>query len=75
MTHRTGRKRQTLKNLIVIPAYNEEEALPRTLAALGELPPEYEVVIVNDGSRDRTASRGRALAATVGCPSTSSTCP
>ena len=37
-----------MKHLIVIPAFNEEEALPRTLAALDRLPPEYEVLVVND---------------------------
>ncbi len=44
---------------LVIPLYNEEEVLPsllpqlrRTLAAIDC---EYEIVFVNDGSRDRTA--------------------
>jgi glycosyltransferase involved in cell wall biosynthesis len=45
-----------VKNLIVIPAYNEEEALPRTIATLDKLPPEYEILVVNDGSRDRTGA-------------------
>jgi glycosyltransferase involved in cell wall biosynthesis len=49
---------------IVLPAFNEEEGLPATLAALeralagSEL--EYEVVVVDDGSTDGT---GRLLAA------------
>jgi glycosyltransferase involved in cell wall biosynthesis len=45
-----------VKHLIVIPAYNEQDALPQTLASLAELPPEFEVVIINDGSRDRTGA-------------------
>ena len=51
-----------MKNLIVIPAYNEEEALPRTVAALDKLPPEYELLVVNDGSRDRTGTVADRLA-------------
>jgi dolichol-phosphate mannosyltransferase len=43
---------------VVIPAYNEEENLPtlyaRLLAALDPLGMSYEIVFVNDGSRDRT---------------------
>jgi len=43
---------------IVIPAYNEETRLPRTLtklfAYLGSLRRPYEIIIVDDGSRDNT---------------------
>jgi glycosyltransferase involved in cell wall biosynthesis len=45
-----------VKNLVVIPAYNEEEALPRSVAALDELPTGYDILVVNDGSRDRTGA-------------------
>jgi undecaprenyl-phosphate 4-deoxy-4-formamido-L-arabinose transferase len=45
---------------IVIPVYNEEEALPglfaRLYAALDALHAAYEVVLVNDGSRDASAA-------------------
>jgi glycosyltransferase involved in cell wall biosynthesis len=51
-----------VKHLVVIPAYNEEEALPRTVGTLDELPPEYEILIVNDGSRDRTGAVADQLA-------------
>ncbi len=44
---------------IVIPAYNEERRLPRTLERLFDpqvmLPSPFEVIIVDDGSRDGTA--------------------
>ena len=48
------------KVIVALPAYNEEESLPELLERLGEsfadsnLP--YEIVIVNDGSKDATAS-------------------
>src|SRR5690242_1968394 len=52
----------------VLPAYNEEENIEKAalqmLAVLETLPfPDYEVVIVNDGSKDRTAAVSDALAA------------
>jgi len=44
---------------VVVPLYNEEENIPelhrRLSAALGGLLHDYELVFVNDGSRDRTA--------------------
>ncbi|MCS6850878.1 MAG: glycosyltransferase family 2 protein [Gemmataceae bacterium] len=51
-----------MKHLIVIPAYNEETTLPRTVADLQVLPDTYELLIVNDGSRDRTGDVAEELA-------------
>src|SRR5512135_2576530 len=43
---------------IVVPCYNEEEVLnelyDRALSVCKELGREYEIVLVNDGSKDRT---------------------
>jgi rSAM/selenodomain-associated transferase 2 len=39
---------------VVIPAYNEEKALPNTLHALFSQPGDYEVLAVDGGSTDRT---------------------
>ena len=48
----------TVSLSIVIPAYNEENrigsALEAILSYLAEKPFEYEVIVVDDGSRDRT---------------------
>jgi glycosyltransferase involved in cell wall biosynthesis len=52
-----------MKNLVVIPAYNEEQALPRTLATLQLLPDTFEILIVNDGSQDATGRIAEHLAA------------
>jgi glycosyltransferase involved in cell wall biosynthesis len=52
-----------MKNLVVIPAYNEEEALPRTVATLQGMPDNFEILIVNDGSRDATGRIAAELAA------------
>ena len=51
---------ETPRISIVIPAYNEEEVLPalfeRLYPALDDLPHSYELIIVDDGSADRTAA-------------------
>jgi len=47
-------------SLVVIPAYNEEEALPATLAELVEIRPDLDVVVISDGSVDKTAALARA---------------
>jgi rSAM/selenodomain-associated transferase 2 len=39
---------------VVIPAYNEEKALPATLRALFTQQGDYEVIVVDGGSTDRT---------------------
>ncbi|MCW7546386.1 undecaprenyl-phosphate 4-deoxy-4-formamido-L-arabinose transferase [Photorhabdus sp. APURE] len=50
---------QIKKVSVVIPVYNEEESLPllleRTLAACKQLTQEYELILVDDGSSDKSA--------------------
>lgn len=41
--------------LIVIPAYNEEENIENVVTYITENYPQYDYVVVNDGSKDRTA--------------------
>ena len=43
------------RTLVIIPAYNEEESLPAVLKELAEQTPQYDVLVVSDGSTDRTA--------------------
>ena len=40
--------------LIIIPAYNEEENIGRVVERLKTEFPEYDYVVVNDGSKDKT---------------------
>ncbi len=46
---------------VIIPAFNEETALPGTLRALIRQPGNYEVMVVDGGSRDRTVEIARSF--------------
>lgn len=52
------------RHLVVIPAYNEESSLRHTIAKLQSLPEQFELLIVNDGSTDRTSQIAHELAET-----------
>ena len=51
--------------LVIIPAFNEEIPLPAVLATLRESVPEADVVVIDDGSKDRTAQVAAAGGAQV----------
>ena len=51
--------------LIIMPAYNEAENLPRVLAELGEILPAADVVVIDDASQDETAAVATAAGAQV----------
>lgn len=44
-----------MKCLIIIPAYNEAENIERVVDGLIEKYPQYDYVVINDGSKDDTA--------------------
>jgi len=50
---------------IVIPAKNEERGLAKFLPALRDLYPDAEIIVVNDGSKDRTGQVCRDLGVSV----------
>jgi glycosyltransferase involved in cell wall biosynthesis len=56
---------QVAAPLVVIPAYNEQDALPGTLAELGTAAPELDVLVVDDGSTDATAGCAALASARV----------
>ena len=41
--------------LIVIPAFNEEENIRTVVSFIRNKYPQYDYIVVNDGSKDRTA--------------------
>lgn len=42
--------------LLVIPAYNEEGSIQRVVSNIIQSYPQYDYVVINDGSRDRTSA-------------------
>ncbi len=55
-----------VKYSVVIPAYNEEQRLPRTLGKIAgffeQKSASYEIIVVSDGSRDHTLDVAKAWA-------------
>lgn len=50
-----------MDKIAIVPAYNEEQALPAVLRALRADVPDFDVVVVNDGSTDGTSAAARAV--------------
>jgi len=50
---------------VIVPAYNEEAALPATLSELRAVSPPLEMLVVDDGSRDATAAVAAEAGAVV----------
>jgi len=55
----------TDKTLVIIPAFNEESSLPGVIASIRKSLPETHILVVNDGSRDRTAQAATTAGAMV----------
>jgi glycosyltransferase involved in cell wall biosynthesis len=51
--------------LLIVPAYNEEASLRLVLEELREVAPQFDVVVVNDGSSDETGAIARSLGVPV----------
>ncbi len=52
-------------NLAIVPAFNEAEAIAATVAAIHERAPDFDVLVVDDGSIDATAERARGAGSEV----------
>jgi glycosyltransferase involved in cell wall biosynthesis len=53
------------RNLAIVPAHNEEEAIGQTIAAIHRWAPDFDVVVIDDGSTDRTGELAAAAGAKV----------
>jgi glycosyltransferase involved in cell wall biosynthesis len=51
--------------LAIVPAYNEGEIIARTIEEIRRCAPEFDVLVVDDGSTDHTAAQARAAGAGV----------
>jgi len=56
---------ESLRRIAVVPAYNEERNIARVVAELKEHDPGLDVVVVSDGSYDRTGDVAREAGAKV----------
>ncbi len=61
----TQRNTQHASRLIIMPAYNEADNLPHVIPAVFAAAPGYDLVVIDDGSRDRTPQIAADLGATV----------
>jgi glycosyltransferase involved in cell wall biosynthesis len=53
------------RNLAIVPAYNEAEVISATIDAIRQDAPDFDVLVVDDGSADATAERASAAGAAV----------
>jgi glycosyltransferase involved in cell wall biosynthesis len=53
------------RSLAVVPAYNEEDTVGNVVASLHSAVPGFDVVVIDDGSTDATATRAREAGADV----------
>ncbi len=53
------------KQLAIVPAYNEEGSVARVVRDLHRRAPGFDVLVVDDGSTDRTSAEARAVGARV----------
>jgi glycosyltransferase involved in cell wall biosynthesis len=60
-----GANQPARRSLAIVPAYNEEATIGRVVGDLKEKAPAFDVVVIDDGSTDRTVQRARAAGATV----------
>jgi glycosyltransferase involved in cell wall biosynthesis len=51
--------------LAIVPAHNEAEAIADTVAEIHRFAPDFDVIVIDDGSTDATAGRAEAAGAMV----------
>jgi glycosyltransferase involved in cell wall biosynthesis len=54
--------RKYVKKIIIVPAFNEEANIGSVLASVKESCPDFDVLVINDGSTDKTLNIARSFA-------------
>jgi len=57
--------RAAVKRIAIVPARNEEASIRQVIAGIQRFDPNFEVVVIDDGSADRTAAVAEAAGARV----------
>jgi glycosyltransferase involved in cell wall biosynthesis len=65
MTSATGSSPTTVEVTILLPAYNEEESIGSTIREIRQLYPDYEILVIDDGSTDKTRDEAVKAGANV----------
>jgi glycosyltransferase involved in cell wall biosynthesis len=61
----TAQRATVNRNLAIVPAHNEAEAIESTVAAIQRWAPDFDVLVIDDGSSDATAERASRAGAAV----------
>ena len=56
---------EKFRTLVVVPAFNEEESVAGVVEELRAYEPRWDVLVIDDGSSDRTAEMARRAGAKV----------
>lgn len=54
-----------MRKLVIVPAYNEEQSIEGVVKDLRENFPQGDILIINDGSKDRTSAVAKGLGVNV----------
>jgi glycosyltransferase involved in cell wall biosynthesis len=56
---------QSLRRIVIIPARNEADSVAAVISEIRAADPDLDIVVVDDGSTDRTAQAAKATGAIV----------
>ena len=65
MKNLTDTERKPVEVTVLLPAYNEEESIGRTIREIKDLYPDFEILVVDDGSKDRSKEEAVKAGANV----------
>ena len=61
----SGHSSSALRKLAIVPAYNEQGSIAHVVSAINEHAPDFDVLVVDDGSTDWTGTLAEQAGATV----------